>query len=288
MIFKSIRWRLQIWYGLILMVVLAGFGFTSYQLECGRQFRRIDEELQRRVGMLASVMRQPPGQRGLEHLLRADASVAGGHLLGLRHAGSTLPRSLRRDRERRGQVGPMRSPAPRRGRSASIRPPLVFVFVQFVRCSTKATRTLFTTFSGHATAISSRVPPIFPPQCLDRSTRDRLRILRVLLTRDSILNRPRREAHFAKLSLSHRRVKSSWPAVRSPRNCGTFVSRRGGWRRWVAACCCSVSRAAGGLPRAPSGPSKASVPRPQNRAGDLSQRISAADTENELGRLAAS
>jgi hypothetical protein len=42
------------------------------------------------------------------------------------------------------------------------------------------------------------------------------------------------------------------------------------------------------LPRAPSGPSKASVPRPQNRAGDLSQRISAADTENELGRLAAS
>jgi signal transduction histidine kinase len=63
MIFKSIRWRLQIWYGLILTVVLAGFGFTSYQLERGRQFRRIDEELQRRVGVLATVMRQPPGLR---------------------------------------------------------------------------------------------------------------------------------------------------------------------------------------------------------------------------------
>ena len=36
MIFKSIKWRLQIWYGLILVVVLAGFGFTAYQLERGR------------------------------------------------------------------------------------------------------------------------------------------------------------------------------------------------------------------------------------------------------------
>ena len=34
-IFKSIKWRLQIWYGLILVVVLAGFGFTAYQLERG-------------------------------------------------------------------------------------------------------------------------------------------------------------------------------------------------------------------------------------------------------------
>src|SRR6266545_8147950 len=64
MIFKSIRWRLQIWYGVILMAVLAGFGFTSFQLERGRQFRRIDEELQRRVGALANVIRQPPGRPG--------------------------------------------------------------------------------------------------------------------------------------------------------------------------------------------------------------------------------
>lgn len=62
MIFKSIRWRLQIWYGVILMAVLAGFGLTSFQLERGRQFRRIDEELQRRVGALANVIRQPPGR----------------------------------------------------------------------------------------------------------------------------------------------------------------------------------------------------------------------------------
>ena len=32
MIFKSIRWRLQIWYGLILFAVLAGFGATAFHL----------------------------------------------------------------------------------------------------------------------------------------------------------------------------------------------------------------------------------------------------------------
>src|SRR5260221_5503724 len=64
MIFKSIKWRLQLWYGLILVVVLAGFGFTAYQLERGRQFRRIDEELQRHFGVLASALHAPrgPGQ----------------------------------------------------------------------------------------------------------------------------------------------------------------------------------------------------------------------------------
>ena len=59
MIFKSIKWRLQIWYGLILVVVLASFGFTAYQIEGGRQKRRIDDELQRRVGVLVMAFRPP-------------------------------------------------------------------------------------------------------------------------------------------------------------------------------------------------------------------------------------
>jgi heavy metal sensor kinase len=59
-IFKSIKWRLQLWYGLILVVVLAGFGFTAYQLERGRLFSRIDDELHRRVGVLANTLRHPP------------------------------------------------------------------------------------------------------------------------------------------------------------------------------------------------------------------------------------
>jgi heavy metal sensor kinase len=59
-IFNSIKWRLQIWYGLILVVVLAGFGFTAYQLERGRQFGRINDELQRRFGILANALHRPP------------------------------------------------------------------------------------------------------------------------------------------------------------------------------------------------------------------------------------
>jgi two-component system, OmpR family, sensor kinase len=57
---RSIKWRLQLWYGLILVVVLAGFGFTAYQLERGRLFGRIDDELHRRVEVLAGALRRPP------------------------------------------------------------------------------------------------------------------------------------------------------------------------------------------------------------------------------------
>jgi two-component system, OmpR family, sensor kinase len=65
MIPKSIKWRLQLWYGLILVVLLAGFGFTAYQLERGRLFGRIDNELHRRMEILAGALRRPP-PRGLD------------------------------------------------------------------------------------------------------------------------------------------------------------------------------------------------------------------------------
>ena len=61
---NSIRWRLQIWYGLILVAVLSGFGFTAFQLDRGRVFRRTDDDLQRRVTALGNALRQPPRNRG--------------------------------------------------------------------------------------------------------------------------------------------------------------------------------------------------------------------------------
>ena len=64
MMINSIRARLQLWYGLILVAVLAGFGATAYQLERGRQMRRIDAELERRANLLATVLRPPPGVAG--------------------------------------------------------------------------------------------------------------------------------------------------------------------------------------------------------------------------------
>ncbi len=54
---KSIRWRLQLWYGALLVAVLCGFGFTAFHFEKARRFRRIDEELQVRVAALVVALR---------------------------------------------------------------------------------------------------------------------------------------------------------------------------------------------------------------------------------------
>jgi len=71
-IFKSIKWRLQIWYGLILVVVLAGFGITAYQLERGRVLRRVDDELGMRLHIIADAIHPPrrgptPGRPPFDH-----------------------------------------------------------------------------------------------------------------------------------------------------------------------------------------------------------------------------
>jgi len=63
MILKSIKWRLQLWYGLILIAVLVGFGCSAYQLARGRQFRRIDDGIHLRIRMLTQQLHPPP--RGL-------------------------------------------------------------------------------------------------------------------------------------------------------------------------------------------------------------------------------
>ena len=63
-VFNSIRWRLQIWYGLILVVVLVGFGATAFQMERARLLGRIDNDLRRRVGVIGDLLRQPPHDRG--------------------------------------------------------------------------------------------------------------------------------------------------------------------------------------------------------------------------------
>ena len=74
-IFKSIKWRLQIWYGLILVAVLVALGVTAYQLERNLLLSRIDGELQRRFAAINEALhghgpgrgrppfdRPPPGQ----------------------------------------------------------------------------------------------------------------------------------------------------------------------------------------------------------------------------------
>ena len=61
--FHSIRWRLQLWHGLLLALVLAGFGFTAWQLQQANQMNRTDHELEQRMGLVeASLLpRNGPG-----------------------------------------------------------------------------------------------------------------------------------------------------------------------------------------------------------------------------------
>jgi len=57
---KSVRWRLQAWLALLLAAVLAGFGGTVYQLQRVRQLGAIDDELDRRAGVVAEALHPPP------------------------------------------------------------------------------------------------------------------------------------------------------------------------------------------------------------------------------------
>jgi len=59
---KSIRWRLQLWLAFLLVSVLAGFGVTVYQLQRLHQLNLIDEELDRRVAALTAALHPPPPQ----------------------------------------------------------------------------------------------------------------------------------------------------------------------------------------------------------------------------------
>ena len=61
MITHSIRWRLQAWHGLLLVLVLCALGFTAFEVAWQNQLRRIDDDLDQQFGLLMS--RQRDGDR---------------------------------------------------------------------------------------------------------------------------------------------------------------------------------------------------------------------------------
>ncbi|HVU25212.1 MAG TPA: ATP-binding protein [Opitutus sp.] len=81
----SIRWRLQLWHGLLLAGVLVGFGVTAYWFVASRQQREVDNELLRRATVLDGSLHPvrpprpelPPPARRLE-LRRGDEELFGG------------------------------------------------------------------------------------------------------------------------------------------------------------------------------------------------------------------
>lgn len=62
---RSIRWRIQLWHGAVLLLVLAGFGATAYRLQRAQEFRRLDSELTVRVTALSSALTRPQERRPL-------------------------------------------------------------------------------------------------------------------------------------------------------------------------------------------------------------------------------
>ena len=64
--FSSLRWRIQLWYGLILVLVLSGFGITAFQIERVRELREIDEELRHAMTAVNQVIHddRPPSRPG--------------------------------------------------------------------------------------------------------------------------------------------------------------------------------------------------------------------------------
>jgi two-component system OmpR family sensor kinase len=58
-LFRSIRWRLQIWHGSILLIVLTGLGLTAHQFQWAKEVRRLDQELDQKAEAVARTLRNP-------------------------------------------------------------------------------------------------------------------------------------------------------------------------------------------------------------------------------------
>ena len=57
MFLHSIRWRFAAWLAFLLVCILAGFGITAYQLHRNNRFTQIDDDLERRVSALGGDLR---------------------------------------------------------------------------------------------------------------------------------------------------------------------------------------------------------------------------------------
>jgi len=59
---KSIRWRFQLWYGLLFAAMLCGFGFAAWQMEKASRLQKIEQELHQRISILMAELRpaDPP------------------------------------------------------------------------------------------------------------------------------------------------------------------------------------------------------------------------------------
>ena len=78
--FKSLRWRLQVWHALVLLTVLTSFGGLVHSLHWQTRLQQVDAELDRTNGLVISQLRRllprPPGFRPGRRQRRPDDAVA--------------------------------------------------------------------------------------------------------------------------------------------------------------------------------------------------------------------
>jgi heavy metal sensor kinase len=261
-IFKSIKWRLQIWYGLILVVVLAGFGFTAYRLERNQQLSRIDNELHQRVGVLANALRRPP-PRGTDGNGQPFDRPPPGQFPGDGPPGQN-PRSPNEFHLPPEDAGLFDTNDPnnfyfiiqsRDGEEIALspnQPPGEYFGIEkfFLKINSRASK---------LPEISSRPPPVAYSFGVFRNTIETLPPGEIILVGCSIAT------ELKELRLTALKLAGIGGII-------LFFGLAGGW--WIA------SRAIKPIGEISSTAVKIS-------AGDLSQRISIAETENELGQLAA-
>ena len=258
MFFKSIRFRLQLWYGVILLVVLCGFGFTAYQLERAREFRDLDADLHRRVSAITSVLRPQPRDRG---------------------PGERRPGPPPLDEGR--PAGPMDRPGPRPFRDG---PPEDFPLMPkefilppqqarlFEGTETNSFYFVLWAPDGRTLSRSAYAPAdLATPRKGEASRTPEIRQRDFM--REILLVTPGGETILVGRSVATqiadlRRVRWRFLAVGS---IVTIFGLAGGW--WIAA-------------RAIQPVQEISATAVKIAAGDLSQRINVADTDSELGQLA--
>ena len=66
--FQSIRWQLQFWHGLLLVLVLTGFGFTAWRLQRARQLEEVDAGLELRASAVEAAILRGATTPGPTHL----------------------------------------------------------------------------------------------------------------------------------------------------------------------------------------------------------------------------
>jgi two-component system OmpR family sensor kinase len=74
--FSSIRWRLQLWYGLLLVGVLVGFGVMAYRLESARLMRQVDDSLESLLPVLVASQHPARDDRTLRVLTVSPRDAA--------------------------------------------------------------------------------------------------------------------------------------------------------------------------------------------------------------------